>query len=221
MQPYLKITKSKQTDTPCITFYVLRKGVIPDGECAFPLTLGSYPVDVVDRFWFRTDDAWTPNKAREQSEVLCFGASIGVQAEGAAGTLGAIVKGCETVYALSCDHVMKHPEKSEIIHPALNDHLNYLRYHLQEYGMWIKHIIHQESCHTLKTQFSFGNLTGLKELSSKFEELKLIKENHYDPARAIKRKLQAVEFHEKAFEEGLTPSRVIGRYTAGVCRNLT
>ena len=220
MQASLKITKSKQTVEPCIAFYVLRKGVIPDGECAFPPTLGSYPVDVVDGFWFRTDDPWTPNKAQEQSEVLCLGASIGVREEEAAGTLGAIVKGGETFYALSCDHVMKHPEKSEIIHPALNDHLNYLNYHLQQYGMRIKHIIHLDSCHTLKTQFSFGNLTTLEELSNKFQELKSIKETHLDPARVTKRKLNAVDLHEKAFEEGLTPPRVIGRYIAGVSRNV-
>lgn len=46
----LKIPKSKQTEKPCVMFYILCKGVIPDSECAFPRTLGSYPVDVVDGF---------------------------------------------------------------------------------------------------------------------------------------------------------------------------
>ena len=39
VQPSLKITNSKQTGIPCITLYVLCKGIIPDGECSFPLTL--------------------------------------------------------------------------------------------------------------------------------------------------------------------------------------
>ena len=221
VQPSLKITDSKQTETPCITLYVLCKGVIPDGECPFPLTLGSYPVDVVDGIWFRTDGVWKPNKAQEQSEVLCLGASIGVQGEDIAETLGAIVKDDETFYVLSCDHVMKHGTKSEIIHPALNDHLNYLNYHLQQYGLWIKHIIDKESCHILANQFSFGHISGLKELLNKFQELKRIKENHQHHARVTKRKLEALELHERAFEKGLTPPRVIAKYSVGISGNVT
>ena len=57
-------------------------------------------------------------------------------------------------------------------------------------------------------------------MSNKFQELKSIKETHLDPARAIKRKLNAADLHLKSFEEGLTPPRVIGRYIAGVSRNV-
>ena len=221
VQPSLKITNSKQTETPCITLYVLCKGVIPDGECPFPLTLGSYRVDVVDGIWFRTDDPWLPNEAQEQSEVLCLGASIGVQGEDAAGTLGAIVKDGETFYVLSCDHVMRRSTELKIIHPAQNDHLNYLNYHLQQYGYRIKHIIDRESLHILANQFSFGHIAGLEELSNKFQELRGIKETHQDDARVTRRKLEAVELHERAFERGLTPPRVIAKYSAGISRNVT
>lgn len=220
VQPSLKITKSKQTETPCVMLSVFRKGHIPDGECAFPLTLGSYPVDVVDGFWFRTDDPWTPNEAQEQSEVLCLGASIGVKDEDVAGTLGAIVKGDKTFYALSCDHVMKHKAKLEITHPAHNDHLNNLNYHFQQYRLWTKQMIKQDGNPILKSQTSDCTLTRLEELLRRFQNLKSVKEALLDPARKTKRKLQASDLHEKAFEEGLTPPRVIGKYAVGVSRNV-
>ena len=54
VQASFKITESKQTETPCITIYVLGKGFIPIGESEFPKNLGSFPVDVVDGFWFQT-----------------------------------------------------------------------------------------------------------------------------------------------------------------------
>ena len=221
VQPSLKITNSKQTGTPCITLYVLCKGVIPDGEGPFPLKLGSYEVDVVDGIWFRTDDVWEPNKGQEQSKVLCLGASIGVQGEDTAGTLGAIVKDDETFYVLSCNHVMKHGTKSEIIHPALNDHLNYLNYHLQQYGLWIKKIIKKESCHILRNQLSFGRIAELEELSNKFQELKKIKETEQHEARVTKEILETVEQCEKDFEKGLTPPRVIAKFSVGISRNVT
>ena len=221
VQPSLKITNSKQTGTPCITLYVLCKGVIPDGECSFPLTLGSYPVDVVDGIWFRTDDPWQPNKAQEQDEVLCLGASIGVQGEDAAGTLGAIVKDDETFYVLSCNHVMRHDTKLAIIHPAQNDYLNYLNYHLQQYGLRIKHIIDRDISYILANKLSFGHILGFEELLNKFQELKWIKETHQHHARATKRKLEAAEMHERAFEKGLTPPRVIARYSVGISGNVT
>ena len=221
VQPSLKITDSKQTETPCITLYVLCKGVIPDGEGPFPLKLGSYLVDVVDGMWFRTDDPWLPNEAQEQSDVLCLGASIGVQGEDAAGTLGAIVKDDETFYALSCDHVMRHSKELKIIHPAQKDHLNYLNYHLQQYGLRIKHIIDKESCHMLANQLSFGYIAGFEELLNKFQDLKRIKETHQRHTRVTERKLKAVELHEKAFEKGLTPPRVIAKYSVGIACNAT
>ena len=63
---------------------------------------------------------------QEQSEVLCLGASIGVNGEEASGTLGAIVEdeNSGTFYALSCDHVMKHPR--------LVESLNNAKYHLNK-----------------------------------------------------------------------------------------
>ena len=221
VQPSLKITNYRQTEIPCITLYVLGKGVVPDGEYPFPLTLGSYPVDVVDGIWFRTADLWAPEKAQEQDEVLCLGASIGVQGEDAAGTLGAIVKDDETSYVLSCDHVMRHSTELKIIHPSLKDHLNYLNYHLKEYGKWIDLIITMESHFELADQFSFGHIAGLEELSNKFQELRGIKETHQDNARATRRKLEAVKLHEEAFERGLTPPRVIAKFSVGICRNVT
>ncbi|PFX19311.1 hypothetical protein AWC38_SpisGene16300 [Stylophora pistillata] len=221
VQPSLKITNSKQTKTPCITLYVLRKGHIPDGECAFPPIFASYPVDVVDGLWLRTGDPWTPNEAQEQSEVLCLGASIGVKEEYAAGTLGAIVKGNETFYALSCNHVMKHSEKSEIVHPAWNDHRNYLNYHLQQYGERVKDILDPISLCAPNKAFEFSLYTDLDEMSAKFEELKQIKQRNLKSSRATERKLSYVDFHENAFRKGHTSPRVIGRYTAGVSGNVT
>lgn len=223
VQASFKITNSKQTKQPCIAIYVLGKGSIPVGEFELPRTLGGYDVDVVDGFWFRTDDndPWRPKEGQEQCEVLCLGASIGIQGEEGCGTLGAIVEGDGNFYALSCDHVMKHPQKLEIIHPAADDHLNYLNYHLKQYGKHIQYIIKREQCFILDTQFSFGIFKELKTLETKFQQLKSIKEDHYDQDRAKKGKLEKVEIHEKALEKGFkTPPRVIGRYIAGIFRNV-
>lgn len=223
VQASFKITNSKQTKQPCIAIYVLGKGSIPVGEFELPRTLGGYDVDVVDGFWFRTDDndPWRPKEGQEQCEVLCLGASIGIQGEEGCGTLGAIVEGDGNFYALSCDHVMKHPQKLEIIHPAADDHLNYLNYHLKQYGKHIQYIIKREQCFILDTQFSFGIFKELKMLETKFQQLKSIKEDHYDQDRAKKGKLEKVEIHEKALEKGFkTPPRVIGRYIAGIFRNV-
>ena len=223
VQPSLKITNSNQTGIPCITLYVLCKGVIPDGECPFPRTLGSYSVDVVDGIWFRTDDPWTPNGAQEPNEVLCLGASIGVQGEDAAGTLGAIVTDSKTsYYVLSCDHVMRHGTKSEIIHPTQNDYLNYLNYNLQEYGKRIKFIINKDICYTQPDQFSFENIAELEGLSKKFKELQKIKETHQDDKRATKRNLNKVEKYEEALQKGLElQPRVIAKYSFGISGNTT
>ena len=222
VQASFKITKSQQTTQPCIAIYVLRKGLIPDGEFPLPLRLGSYPVDVVDGFWLRVsqDGPWTPNKAQKQSKVLKLGASIGVQGIEASGSLGAIVEADGNFYALSCDHVMKDPLESKIIHPALNDHLNYLNYHLQEYGKRITQILKRESVSDLETHFLFDILRTESELLEKFQELKSMKENHRDPERAKEKKLKNLEIHEKALEKGFREPRVIGRYVAGVSRNV-
>ncbi|XP_068673238.1 uncharacterized protein [Montipora foliosa] len=141
VQASFKFTNSQQTDTPCITIYVLGKGSIPIGESEFQPFLGPYSVDIVNGFWFRTALPWRPNQAQKQSNVVPLGGSIGVDGQDVSGTLGAIVKDDDTgtLYALSCDHVMKHELPAEtvlssstvIIHPGLNDHLNYLRYHLR------------------------------------------------------------------------------------------
>ena len=224
VQASFKITKSQQTIQPCIAIYVLRKGFIPDGEFPLPLRLGSYPVDVVDGFWFRVNPGnqgvpWTPNRAQKQSKVLKLGASVGVKGIEAAGSLGAIVEADGNFYALSCDHVMKDPRESEIIHPALNDNLNYLNYHLKEYGTRVKHILKRESLFDLETHFSFDILGTESELLEKFKELKSIKENHRDPENAKGKRLKNLEIHEKALGKGIREPRVIGTYVAGVSRN--
>ena len=47
-------------------------------------------------------------------------------------------------------------------------------------------------------------------LETKFQQLKSIKEDHYDQDRAKKGKLEKVEIHEKALEKGFkTPSSVM------------
>ena len=225
VQASFKIINSKQTKQPCIAIYVLGKGSIPVGEIEFPRTLGGYDVDVVDGFWFTTgeDDPWRPNEGQEQCEVLCLGASIGVEGEEGCGTLGAIVEGDGKFYALSCDHVMKRAQKSKIIHPARDDYLNYLNYHLQQYVERIQYIIKREQRFLRETisQFSFDSIKDLERLKLKFQELKSLKEEHYDQDRAKKGNLEKVELHEKALENGFkTPPRVIGRYIAGISRNM-
>ena len=71
------------------------------------------------------------------------------------------------------------------------------------------------------TNLSFGHIAGFEELLNKFQELKWIKETHQHHTRVTERKLKAVELHEKAFEKGLTPPRVIARYSVGISRNMT
>ena len=85
-------------------------------------------------------------------------------------------------YALSCDHVMKHPQKSEIIHPARDDYLNYLNYHLQQYMERIQYINKRKQCFLTETisQVSFGVIKDLERLKIKCQELKSLKEEHYD-----------------------------------------
>ena len=222
VQASFKITNSKQTKQPCIAIYVLGKGSIPLGEFQFPRTLGDYDVDVVDGFWFRTgkDDPWEPKKGQEPREVLRLGASIGVRGEKGCGTLGAIVESDGNFYALSCDHVMKHPQR-EIIHPAQDDYLNYLNYHLQEYAKQIQYIIKREQRYILETQLSFGILKEVELLNEKFQELKSIKKDHFDQQRAREENVEEANWHERVLEKGLrTPPRVIGRYNAGISHNV-
>ena len=219
VQPSLKIKNSEQTETPCITFYVLCKGVIPYGECLFPTNLGPYPVDVVDGIWFRTDDPWLPSDAQKQSEVLRLGASIGVQKVDAAGTLGAIVKDGKTFYVLSCDHVMKHDTKLEIIHPAWNDYLNCLRYYLKAYGSKIQQITEKKSCDIRENQFPLDHNLGPEELLEKFKEQK--EKVYRDNETINERNLQCLKQYEEAFERGYEKPRVIAKYSFGISGNVT
>ena len=225
VQASLKITNSKQMTQPCITIYVLRKGFIPDGEFPLPLRLGDYPVDVVDGFWLRMNPAkglWTPNEAQKQGNVLRLGASIGVKGVEASGSLGAIVETHGKFYALSCNHVMKDPLETEIIHPGLNDYLNYLYFNLKEYKISTRNMIKSESNPTLETTFAFEGLETESQLLEKFQELKSIEEQHFDPNRRTEEFETRKENLEKTLEEGFSRKpRVIGRYVAGVSRNVT
>ena len=213
VQASFKIKNSKQTDEPCITIYVLGKGFIPFGESVFPTAFEGYPVDVMNGFWMRAGRyVRCPEAAQEQSDVLCFGASIGVQGKEIQGTLGAIVKNGSTFYALSCDHVMNWEESRRIIHPGLLDHLNCLKYYLGQYKCAVNDLT------GLETQWSVETLTSNEELLSKFEELKSIKENHRGGyANRYNRKI--IEKTEGIFEGKVEP-RVIGEYIDGVSGNV-
>lgn len=229
VQASLKITKSKQTTQPCITIYVLRKGFIPYGEFPLPLTLGAYPVDVVDGFWLRMNPRpLPPNKAQKQHNVLRLGASIGVKEfdeinnKEASGSLGAIVETHGKFYALSCDHVMKGPPGTEIFHPGLSDYFNYLYHYLEEYRISLKNIMKRESLDTLKTTVAFNVLETESQLSRKFQELKSIEEEHFqDPDRRNEKPETDRKALEKTLEEGFSRKpRVIGKKVAGVSKNV-
>ena len=222
VQASFKVTNTKETENPCITINVLGKGHIPIGESEFPSTLGSYPVDVVQGFWFRILDPWSPNEAQTPGEELRFGASLGVKDEDASGTLGAIVKDekSDILYALSCDHVMKHAEKSEIIHPGLNDYRNYLQYHLNEYKSSVGRIV-ERGCSEMK--FSVEGLQE-PELKEKFEALKEKKESYLHesgPEAYPSSILAPITKHETALETGFSKQpRIIGTYSTGLRRNV-
>ena len=115
---------------------------------------------------------------------------------------------------------MKHPQR-EIIHPAQDDYLNYLNYHLQEYAKQIRYIIKREQRYILETQLSYGILKEVEPLKQKFQELKSIKKDHFDQQRAREENVEEANRHERALERGLgTPPRVIGRYNAGISHNV-
>ena len=141
IQPSLKVTNSEQKNDPCIRVYVLGKGCIPFGESKIPNSVEDCPVEIVDGFWYETLDTPKPLVAHKQEKYLRLGASIGVKGKGNAGTLGAIVKDeRDNFYLLSCDHVLKHEEHREIIHPGWCHYLNSLDYHLIDYQNWIYRI---------------------------------------------------------------------------------
>ena len=215
VQASFKITDSTQTDEPCITIYVLGKGCIPFGERKFPNAFKDYPVDVVNGFWIKAGRPyWKPTEAQEQSDVLCLGASVGAEGKKSSGSLGAIVKDGSNYYALSCDHVMNSEESKCIVHPGLNDHLNYLKYYLAQYKRCVDDVT------GLEIECSVETLSSSVALRNKFEELKRIKNNHPNSSTYTRTDLGRIEKLEKAFEEGNKPPRKIGEYFVGVNKNV-
>ena len=215
VQASFKIKNSRQLDKPCITIYVLGKGFIPLGESRFPDALEGYPVDVVNGFWTRAspNKYWEPNSAQKPSKTLCSGVSIGVQGKKAAGTLGAIVKNGSTFYALSCHHVMNSEQSNRIVHPALYDHLNSLRYYLAQYRREVKDVT------GLETQGSVNDLTTREALLSNFKELKSRKDLDIQVQVYSSESLERIENAEKDFELGQGPPREIGEWVDGVSGN--
>lgn len=221
VQASFKVTNSQQTRDPCIRIYVLGKGFIPMGESKFETFLGPYPVDVVDGFWYSvgTRNIWEPKQAQKQDDVVCLGASVGVKGEGGCGTLGAIVGDGVCLYALSCDHVIKHEPvvENEIVHPGLNDHLNYLRYHLRAYAQWIDRITEPGN---QETKISGAENLQKLEMQEKFKRLMELKEANRYSERCSQKILRVAEEHEDAFKAGLEEPRVVGSYTKGLRRNV-
>ena len=220
VQPAFKITNSVQTEEACIAVYVLGKGNIPLGETAIPCKIDCYPVDIVNGFCVRTAKPKKPTEAHEHKEVLCLGASIGVNGENSSGTLGAFVEDANsgTWYVLSCDHVMNHADKSELIYPGLDVYLNCLHYHLKEYRTYITRITGRD-CNL--PQLSDDILQDPEKLSEMFNELKTIKEKYSNSPRCSKTHLQRINTNEKKFEEVFSkPPRVIANYSAGVRCNM-
>ena len=145
IHPSLKVTNSKQTNSPCIRVYVLGKGCIPVDESEIPEVVEDCLVDIVDGFWCETLDTFKPLTAHKQEKYLRLGASIGVKETNDAGTLGAIVtdnKG--RFYLLSVNHVINQEQSREIIHPGLLHYLASLKYHLIDYHNWINRIFKLE-----------------------------------------------------------------------------
>ena len=227
VQASFKFTNSQQTNTPCITIYVLGKGFIPIGESEFEPCLGPYPVDIVNGFWFRTALPWRPNQAQKQNNVVRLGVSIGVDGQDVSGTLGAIVKDEDTgtLYALSCDHVMKHQltgetvlSRTEIVHPGLNDHLNYLRYHLSEYSKVIHSLADTDNQEDKVTEVE--NLGTREEMWEKFNDLKALKQECLKCKVFSEETQTDINEHESALKTGFSEQpRVVGIYTKGLQRN--
>ncbi|KAL9965622.1 hypothetical protein ACROYT_G029450 [Oculina patagonica] len=218
VQPSFKVTKSVQTKEACVAVYVLGKGNIPIGESTIPSTIGSYPVDIVNGFFLRTVAPEKPNEAQEPMEVLCLGASIAGNKKKYSGTLGAIVKdeNTGTLYALSCDHVMRHDDTNDIIHPGSDHYLNYLHYYLFEYRNTICGIDYryQESLQIPEDSSQF------KEFFTKLETIKeeIIKEKDRD---VIEERLKKIQKCKEKLEKGFSlPPRIIAKYSAGIRKNV-
>jgi len=227
--PSFKVTNSVQTQEACIAVYVLGKGQIPLFESLIPATIGSYPVDVVNGFFVWTNDPYKPIKeAHEQQEFLQLGASIGVKGKQSSGTLGAIVKDEEsgTLYALSCNHVLKDAQEKNIIHPGLDVYLNYLHFNLNDYKGEIAKVLGSsvklpQSPTDEPPQFSVGVLKT--KLETWFRELKAIKEQNLasvvPPVSAYTE--NQIATYEKKLEIAFHQEpRVIADYIAGVTSNI-
>jgi len=221
VQPSFKVTNSIQTQEACIAVYVLGKGKIPLGESEIPSTIGSYPVDIINGFCVKISDQYEPTEAHEQKEFLRLGASIGVNGKQSSGTLGAIVEDVysDTLYALSCDHVLNNADRKEIIHPGLDVYLNYLRYHLGDYKGWVERTIGPA---VELPQFQ-DNIVEESGLQNMFSELKKKKESYIASGipHVSKYCLNQIQIHEEKLEEafGKRP-RVIAKYSAGVRCNV-
>ena len=97
---------------------------------------------------------------------------------------------------------MKHPTESEIIHPGLNDYLNYLTWNLHEHSAWVKDTISREQAIPQKSSFAFELLPDTAALSAKFKELNQIRDNHRDPDRETPKNVQLADYHKQCVEEG-------------------
>jgi len=219
VQPSFKITKSVQTEEACIVVYVLGKGRIPMGEKAIPHAIGPYRVDIVNGFCIRTNDPYMPKEAHKQKDFLRLGTSIGVNGKQSSGTLGAIVEDeiSGTLYVLSCDHVLKDANESEIIHPGSDVYLNVLRFNLNGYKDWINRI----------TELDL-QLPPLSDDSSVETELQIFddlkkarRERHVDFEGCSNSVKEQITMFENNLEEafGKRP-RVIASYSAGVRCNV-
>ena len=185
---------------------------IPFGERKFPNAFEGYPVDVVNGFSIKAGKQ--PTEAQEPSDVLCLGASIGVQGKEASGTLGAIVKDGSAYYALSCDHVMNSEKAKCIVHPGLNDHLNYLKYYLAQYKRCVDDVTGSE------TECSVETLSSSEAQGNRFEQLDRIKNNHPKSSNYTSADSKRLTKLEKDFEEGNKPSTKIGEYFVGFNKNV-
>jgi len=220
-QPSFKVTDSVQTQTVCIVVYVLGKGQIPLGESAIPDTIGSYPVDIVNGFCVRTKDPHPPTEAHEQKEFLHLGASIGVKGKDSSGTLGAIVEDVnnDTLYVLSCDHVMNDADEEKIIHPGLDVYLNYLRYHFDYY----RGLVERTIGHAVNLPESPDGMFQETELQEMFSVLRTQKNDYIASGirRVSESRLNQIRVYESKLEEafGKRP-RVIAKYSAGVRCNV-
>lgn len=213
VHPSFKVTNSEETQEACIAVYVLGKGQIPLGESPIPPTIGSYPVDIVNGFFVRTNDPYKPTKAHKQQEFLQLGASIGVKGKESSGTLGAIVEDVEsgTFYALSCNHVLNDDDEKEIIHPGLDVYLNHVRYNLNNYKGEIAKVLGPSV-----------ELPQHSELETMFRDLKAIREQRVaslvPPMSDYTTNL--MKTYEKNLEKAFSQQpRPIAKYLVGVTSN--